>query len=84
MVQHLHYIAERRKAVDVEPNLSRSTIDRHLRIMRIAFNKVIHAAEQNRPDVARKRVSWKLMQVGLDPTKLVFNDETPGGGPRSM
>jgi transposase len=37
---------------------------------------VIHAAEQDRPDVAERRSSWRLMQAGLDPRRLVFIDET--------
>jgi transposase len=38
--------------------------------------KVIHAAEQNRPDVQAERTAWKLWQIGLDPDRLVFLDET--------
>ena len=37
---------------------------------------MIHAAEQERPDVAERRARWQLNQAGLDPTKLVFIDET--------
>jgi transposase len=37
--------------------------------------KVIHAAEQDRPDVAERRLSWQLMQGGIDPNRLVFLDE---------
>ena len=37
---------------------------------------MIHAAEQHRPDVAERRAVWRVKQVGLDPTKLVFIDET--------
>jgi transposase len=32
--------------------------------------------EQDRPDVARKRVRWKRYQARLDPRRLVFIDET--------
>ena len=38
--------------------------------------KSLHASEQDRPDVAEKRESWKANQPGLDPDKLIFIDET--------
>lgn len=34
------------------------------------------ASEQDRPDVARRRVRWRRHQGRLDPTRLVFIDET--------
>jgi hypothetical protein len=36
----------------------------------------VFASEQDRPDVARKRERWKAHQASLDPTRLVFIDET--------
>jgi transposase len=36
----------------------------------------LRAAEQARPDVAERRAAWRVRQVGLDPQKLVFLDET--------
>ena len=36
----------------------------------------MRAAEQERPDVAEARRQWKNDQTKLDPTKLVFVDET--------
>jgi transposase len=36
----------------------------------------VTAAEQSRPDVARRRVRWKLHQKRIDPSRLVFIDET--------
>ena len=36
----------------------------------------MHAADQLRPDVARKRARWKRHQTRLDPARLVFIDET--------
>jgi transposase len=36
----------------------------------------LFATEQDRPDVARKRARWKTYQGRLDPTRLVFIDET--------
>ena len=38
--------------------------------------KSLHASEQDRPDVAEKRASWKANQPALDPDKLIFIDET--------
>ena len=34
------------------------------------------ASEQDRPDVARRRVRWKKYQARIDPARLVFIDET--------
>lgn len=34
------------------------------------------ASEQNRPDVARRRTQWRQRQASIDPTRLVFIDET--------
>jgi transposase len=36
----------------------------------------VHASEQDRPDVARRRLRWKTHQGKLDPARLVFIDET--------
>ena len=36
----------------------------------------MHAAEQERPDVAEARAAWKAGQSSLDPGKLIFIDET--------
>jgi transposase len=38
--------------------------------------KTLFAVEQDRPDVARRRVQWKKYQGRIDPTRLVFIDET--------
>ena len=40
------------------------------------LKKSLHAAEQDRPDVAAARKAWFRMQPKLDPRKLVFIDET--------
>ena len=42
----------------------------------LSFKKTALAAEQDRPDVARKRARWKTHQGKLDPARLVFIDET--------
>jgi transposase len=36
----------------------------------------LHAKEQDRPDVARRREQWKRYQGKIDPQRLVFIDET--------
>jgi len=41
-----------------------------------ASKKTVHAAEQERPDVAQARADWRRDQALLDPSKLVFIDET--------
>ncbi len=47
--------------------------DRH----EITFKKkTAHATEQTRPDVVKRRQDWFGAQLGLDPEKLVFIDET--------
>lgn len=41
-----------------------------------AKKKTIHAAEQDRPDVAEKRNLWKRNQDKVDARRLIFIDET--------
>jgi transposase len=38
--------------------------------------KTSHAAEQNRPDIQKRREAWFEGQLDLDPARLVFIDET--------
>ena len=42
----------------------------------ISFKKIVHASEQQRPDVAAARAAWIAAQPDLDPARLVFIDET--------
>ncbi len=42
----------------------------------LSFKKTAHAAEQDRPDVAARRLAWLTRQPDLDPCRLVFIDET--------
>jgi len=42
----------------------------------ISFKKNLHASEQARADIARRRARWKMHQGRLDPRRLVFLDET--------
>jgi len=41
-----------------------------------ASKKSLFAKEQDRPDVARRREQWRKYQGRIDPTRLVFIDET--------
>lgn len=41
-----------------------------------ALKKSLHASEQDRPDVARRRRQWTQHQNKVDPKRLVFIDET--------
>jgi transposase len=38
--------------------------------------KTLHASEQDRPDVARRRELWKRLQGKVDTKRLIFIDET--------
>ena len=38
--------------------------------------KTLIASEQDRPDVARRRAQWQARQTRIDPSRLVFIDET--------
>jgi transposase len=38
--------------------------------------KVIHAAEQQRPDVQARRADWTVERLGWEPSHLVFIDES--------
>ena len=53
-----------------------STVHRQVVRHRITLKKAVHAAEQDRPDVACRRQSWFDTQPDLDPRRLVFIDET--------
>ena len=57
--------------------VSISTICRTLRQMRLTLKKKsLHASEQDRADVKRKREDWEQCLPGLDLNKLVFFDES--------
>jgi hypothetical protein len=49
---------------------------RFLKTQNITRKKSLHAAEQDRPDLAAKRRAFIRRQPSLDPTHLVFIDET--------
>ena len=41
----------------------------------LSFKKTALASEQDRPDMARKRLRWKAHQGGVDMQRLAFIDE---------
>src|ERR1700730_3002640 len=56
---------------------SQSGISRFLHHINLTFKKKsVHAAEQDRPDVAAARKALRKEQLTLDPKQLVFIDET--------
>lgn len=68
-------LAELRERLAITCSLS--AIWMALDALRITFKKkMLHAAEQERPDVAQRRATWRVWQVGIDPRRLVFIDET--------
>ena len=55
---------------------SDSSVDRFFKRHGVSFKKTLHAAEQERSDVAAARQCWKAAQASLDANRLVFVDET--------
>ncbi|HSM42626.1 MAG TPA: IS630 family transposase [Afifellaceae bacterium] len=56
---------------------SRATLWTFLDRCGLTFKKKsAHAAEQNRPDILKRREDWFAAQLDLDPARLVFIDET--------
>lgn len=47
-------------------------LDRH----GMTYKKTAHTAEQQRPDVLRRRPAWFDAQIDLKPERWVFTDET--------
>jgi transposase len=41
-----------------------------------AIKKTVVASERDRPDIARRRLQWTKRQSQIEPTRLVFIDET--------
>jgi hypothetical protein len=56
--------------------VSCDTLWRFLKKEDITFKNTLFAAEQDRPDVVRRRNRWKKYQGRIDPKRLVFIDET--------
>lgn len=62
---------------ELQTSLSRTTLCRALRHLKLTLKKkVLRASEQQRPDVAERRATWRVWQLGIDPSRLVFLDET--------
>ena len=53
------------------------TLWRFLKGCGFSFKKTICAAEKDRPDVARRRYWWRKYQTRIEPSRLVFIEETP-------
>jgi len=56
--------------------VSHDTVWWFLRREGLRFKKTLFALEQARADIARRRQRWRAVQASLDPTRLVFIDET--------
>jgi transposase len=66
----------RAELIERGTKVSKDAVWRFLRNARLTFKKSLRAAEQDRPDVARKRERWKRYQGWVDPARFVFIDET--------
>jgi hypothetical protein len=55
---------------------SRTAVWRFFERHNSPLKKALHAAEQQRRDVARARRRWRKAQLMLNPARLVFIDET--------
>jgi transposase len=65
-----------RRLKNTKIKVGQSSITRFLNHLGLSYKKTVHASEQNRPDVQAAREEWRRNQGKLDPTKLVFIDET--------
>ena len=52
-------------------NVAASSVFRFLRHLGLTYKEVLHAAEQDRPDIAAARRHWRRGQRKLDPRRLV-------------
>jgi transposase len=57
-------------------SVSLDTLWRFLKGLDLSFKKTIHAAEQDRSGIARRRYWWRKYQTRIEPSWLVFIDET--------
>jgi transposase len=68
-------LAELRRLLNVHCALS--TLCMALKKMGLTFKKkTIHAAEQDRPDVAEQRTAWRTWAQTVAASRLIFIDET--------
>ena len=56
--------------------VGRSSVGRFVGRLDLTYKKTLRAAEQQRPDGAAARRAWGAAQKSLDPSRLVFIDET--------
>ena len=80
---HEAWLRERIKTPFTLRGLAAELADRGLKVdyrtvwkFGYSFKKTALAAEQLRPDIARRRARWKRHQGRIDPARLVFIDET--------
>jgi hypothetical protein len=59
-----------------ETRTGQSAVARFLLRLQLTFQKTLHAAEQEHPDVKAARAASREMQKSLHPQRLVFVDET--------
>jgi transposase len=57
-------------------SIDHATVGRFLHREKQSYKKTMPAAEQERPKIARFRARWKAYQGKVDPSRLVFIDET--------
>ncbi len=57
-------------------NVSHDTVWRFLRRQGLTFKKTLLASETDRPNLVRRRAQWRTHQNKVDPSRLVFIDET--------
>ena len=71
-------LEEMRRALAEQRNLAvgHGSVWRFCDREKLSFKKSLRAAQQDRPDVAEARANWRLLQPTLDPSHLVFIDET--------
>ena len=56
--------------------VSQETVRAFLHAEGLSFKKIAFAAEQDRPDVARRRRRWQARQASINPKRLAFIEET--------
>ena len=66
----------RRLAAEKAITISLQAINTTIGALGYSFKKTSRAAEQDRPDIARKRRHWRTWQSWLRPERLMFIDET--------
>jgi transposase len=74
---HGDFIRERKDELAARGiHVSHNAVWLFMRREGLRFKKTLFALEQGRSDVARRRQRWRSWQARLDPSRLVFIDET--------